>query len=77
MWLLHLADKIIFVDHGRKIAEGSKEQLLKSCPEFRQMWEIMHLSEANTSTTEGIKPSGVPSEKLILNKPQEAKLLKK
>lgn len=32
------ADKIIFIDQGRKIAEGTKEQLLKTSSEFRMMW---------------------------------------
>ena len=38
------ADKIIYLDRGQKIAEGSKEELLIKCPEFRQMWELMHLN---------------------------------
>ena len=38
------ADKIIYIDNGRKIAEGSKEVLLTTCPEFKRMWELMHLS---------------------------------
>lgn len=32
------ADKIIFIDQGRKTAEGTKEQLLKTSSEFRMMW---------------------------------------
>jgi len=32
------ADKIIFIDQGRKIAEGTKEELLKNSDEFRMMW---------------------------------------
>jgi len=36
------ADKIIYLDKGRKIAEGTLEELLKICPEFRLMWETMH-----------------------------------
>ncbi|MBS0624219.1 MAG: ABC transporter ATP-binding protein [Verrucomicrobia bacterium] len=43
------ADKIIYLDHGVKIAEGTKEQLLASCPEFRQMWELMHLNSENAN----------------------------
>jgi len=38
------ADKIIYIDHGRKIAEGSKDELLSTCPEFCRMWELMHRS---------------------------------
>ncbi|MEK7339327.1 MAG: ABC transporter ATP-binding protein, partial [Verrucomicrobiota bacterium] len=34
------ADKIIYLSHGAKIAEGTKEQLLENCPEFRRMWEV-------------------------------------
>jgi ABC-type multidrug transport system fused ATPase/permease subunit len=46
------ADKIIYLDHGRKVAEGSKQELLQSCPEFKQMWDLMHLSaEEKTSAS--------------------------
>jgi ABC-type multidrug transport system fused ATPase/permease subunit len=36
------ADKIIYLEKGEKTAEGTKDQLLKSCPPFRQMWEMLH-----------------------------------
>lgn len=36
------AERIIYIDHGQKIAEGSREELLASCPAFKQMWEMMH-----------------------------------
>jgi ABC-type multidrug transport system fused ATPase/permease subunit len=38
------ADRIIFLERGQKIAEGSQEQLLKICLPFRQMWEAYHQS---------------------------------
>lgn len=37
------ADKIIFLEKGELIAEGTKDELLRSCPQFRLMWE-MHFS---------------------------------
>lgn len=33
------ADKIIFLDRGVKIAEGTRDQLLQTCEPFRNMWE--------------------------------------
>lgn len=36
------ADKIIYVEKGQKIAEGTKEELLKNCTGFRLMWQMLH-----------------------------------
>jgi len=36
------ADRIIYVERGRKMAEGTKDELLKKCPPFRKMWDILH-----------------------------------
>lgn len=49
------ADKIIFIDHGKKIAEGSKRELLSSCPEFKKMWELMHLSNSDSKELEEVE----------------------
>jgi ABC-type multidrug transport system fused ATPase/permease subunit len=39
------ADKIIFLEKGRKIAEGTIEELLATCIPFRLMWESYHHTE--------------------------------
>jgi ABC-type multidrug transport system fused ATPase/permease subunit len=40
------ADKIVYLEHGRKVAEGSREELIESCPEFRHMWNTLNNTEA-------------------------------
>ncbi|MBA3602675.1 MAG: ABC transporter ATP-binding protein [Parachlamydiaceae bacterium] len=39
------ADRIIYIEKGRKIAEGSKEELLASCPAFERMWTSGQFSQ--------------------------------
>lgn len=36
------ADKIIYLEKGKKVAEGTKEELLEFCDGFRLMWEMLH-----------------------------------
>lgn len=36
------ADKIIYLERGEKIAEGNKDELLKTCDQFRRMWEALY-----------------------------------
>ncbi len=39
------ADKIIYLDRGRKLAEGTLQQLLETCLPFRILWEAYHHTE--------------------------------
>lgn len=41
------ADRIIYLENGTKVAEGSKERLLEICPNFRHMYEMMHATEVS------------------------------
>lgn len=43
------ADKIIFLDRGRKVGEGSLSELLSTCTPFRLLWEAYHHSEFMTT----------------------------
>ncbi|MBS4168518.1 ABC transporter ATP-binding protein [Parachlamydia sp. AcF125] len=36
------ADRIIYLEKGQKLAEGTKEELLQSCEGFRLLWQMMH-----------------------------------
>ncbi len=33
------ADKIIYLEDGKKVAQGTKNELIKICPGFKKMWE--------------------------------------
>lgn len=39
------ADTIIYLEKGAKIAEGSRDELLQTCEEFRLMWEALYRTE--------------------------------
>lgn len=39
------ADKIIYLEKGMKVAEGNKDELLKTCDPFRRMWEALYYHE--------------------------------
>ncbi|MBM3207795.1 MAG: ABC transporter ATP-binding protein, partial [Chlamydiae bacterium] len=42
---IEYADKIIYLEHGCKIAEGTREELLATCPQFKLMWDTMFRTE--------------------------------
>ena len=43
------ADRIIYIDRGRKIGDGSLHELLETCLPFRMLWETYHHSEITTA----------------------------
>ncbi len=43
------ADKIIYLERGRKLAEGSITELLATCPPFRLLWESYRHTEVRES----------------------------
>ena len=43
------ADRIIFLERGRKIGDGPLAELLETCIPFRILWETYHHSEATTA----------------------------
>ncbi len=38
---IEYADNIIYLEDGQKVAEGTKNELLASCPQFKLMWDTM------------------------------------
>ena len=36
------ADKIIYLEKGIKIAEGTRAELLQTCPQFQKMWQTLY-----------------------------------
>lgn len=37
------ADKIIYIEKGKKIAEGKKNELLSTCSGFKAMWDMLNI----------------------------------
>lgn len=42
---IEYADRIIYLEKGQKIGEGTKDELLQTCPSFKHMWETMHFGK--------------------------------
>ena len=45
-------DKIIFIEKGKKIAEGSKKELFDTCPLFQEMWTASLLEDVEKDLVE-------------------------
>lgn len=43
------ADKIIYLERGEKLAEGTKDELLATCEPFRLTWEALYQTEKRTA----------------------------
>ena len=42
------ADKIVYLDGGEMLAEGTKDELLENCLPFRAMWEQFHRTKVSS-----------------------------
>lgn len=51
------ADLIVYIEQGQKIAEGTKDELLVSCPGFRHMWNMLHSGSYSSTTSESLADS--------------------
>jgi ABC-type multidrug transport system fused ATPase/permease subunit len=43
-------DRIIFIERGRKIGEGTLQEMIASCPPFRLLWEAYHAGKHSLVT---------------------------
>jgi len=48
------ADVIVYLEDGVKTAEGTKDELLKICPGFRLMWEMMHQKREHVAASHAV-----------------------
>ena len=46
------ADKIIYLEFGKKVAEGSKDELYAKCEGFKAMWDMMFKRETEEKAEE-------------------------
>lgn len=45
---IEYADRIIYLENGKKLAEGTLEELLKNCLPFRMMWKTMFQTQLDS-----------------------------
>ncbi|SPN73547.1 Lipid A export ATP-binding/permease protein MsbA,lipid transporter ATP-binding/permease protein,ABC-type bacteriocin/lantibiotic exporters, contain an N-terminal double-glycine peptidase domain,lipid A export permease/ATP-binding protein MsbA,ABC transporter transmembrane region [Chlamydia serpentis] len=43
---LEHVDRVLYIENGHKVAEGTKEELLQTCPAFLKMWELSGTKES-------------------------------
>ncbi|BAE81399.1 ABC transporter for multidrug [Chlamydia felis Fe/C-56] len=48
---LEHVDRVIYLEHGEKVAEGMKDELLSSCPSFLKMWELSGTKDWEVSSS--------------------------
>lgn len=49
---LEYVDRVIYLEHGQKVAEGTKDQLLETCPSFLKMWELSSSNWSQSLTSQ-------------------------
>lgn len=49
---IEYADKIIYLEQGVKLSEGTREELMVSCPPFKLMWDTMFRTEIKADIEE-------------------------
>ncbi len=64
------ADRIIYLERGEILADGTREELFESCPGFRKMWEMMSSLEA-PGPRKFLIPADLDPAKLEPAKPEE------
>ncbi|WP_201456819.1 ABC transporter ATP-binding protein [Chlamydia sp. 17-3921] len=64
---LEYVDRILYLENGEKIAEGTREELYQTCPAFFKMWELSRVRNwGNDSSTD--------SEEVILHSTEQSVL---
>ncbi len=61
------ADKIIYLELGIKIAEGNRDELLKTCEPFRRMWEALYRHDYYRSDADRLSDHPVSPEQVIVS----------
>ncbi len=46
------ADRIIYLERGEKVAEGTRDQLLQTCKGFKEMWEALYRTDREALVSE-------------------------